>query len=134
VSFDKMSDDEVHEWQSFEFLDALQYGTQEEVIACLKKLDRLDREYIEILVQQLEDSTPPHWKFYNKFRLVSAPGKPPSIAAIPLIRQGIRRYYRKCMKNGGSSKQAVFEIEKMYQIKRTLIMQIISEPEYPEEK
>ena len=125
--FNKMTEEELNEWRLNEFYDALKYGTREEVIECLKMLESLNREYIEILVQQLENSTPPQQKFLNTFRLVSPRGKPPSIAAMPPIRDSIFRYYRQCREKGLSYKQAIFETEKKYEIKRTLIMKIVSE-------
>ena len=54
---DKLSEEQFHERRSSDLYEALKDGTREEVIDCLKKLDRLDRELIEILVQQLEGST-----------------------------------------------------------------------------
>jgi hypothetical protein len=132
MSDDKLSEDELHDWRSSELYDALKYGTREEVIACLKALDRLDRELLEILVQQLEDSTSSQQRFRNRFQLVSPPGKPPSIAMVPLIRDGIRRFYRQCRDDGLTSKQAIFRTEGAYGVKRALIMQIVSEGKEPE--
>ena len=124
---DKLSEEERHDWRSSELYDALKYGTRDEVIACLKKLDRLDRELLEILVQQLEGSTSSQQKFRNRFRLASPRGRPPSIAMEPLIRDGIRRFYHRCRDDGLSSKQAIFKTEQNYGVKHSLIMQIIGE-------
>ena len=124
---DKLSDDELHERWSSDLYDALKYGTREEVIDCLKKLDRLDRELLEILVQQLEGTTSSPRAFRNRFQLASARGRPPSIANEPMIRDGIRRFYRQCLENGLSSKKAIFETEQNYSVKSSLIMEIIGE-------
>jgi hypothetical protein len=124
---DPLSEDELHDWWSSALLDALKYGTRDEVITCLKKLDRLDRELLEIVVQQLEGSKSVRREFRNRFQLASPRGRPPSIAAEPLIRDGIRRFYRQCREKGLSSKVAVFETEKNYSVRRALIMKIISE-------
>jgi hypothetical protein len=128
---DKLSEDELHDWRSSALYDALKYDTREEVIVCLKKLDRLDREFLEILIEQLEGSTSPQHKFRNRFQLVSSRGKPPSIAMAPLIRDGIRRFYRKCRDNGLSSKLAIFKTKQNYSVKRALIMKIIGETKDP---
>jgi hypothetical protein len=77
MSDSKLSEDEFHDQRSLELYDALQYGTRDEVISWLKTLDRLDREFLKILIQQLEGSTASQQKFRNRFRLVSPPGKPP---------------------------------------------------------
>ena len=101
------------------------YDTSEEVIECLKKLDRLDREFIEIIIQQLE--SPNTSECYTRFQLVSRPGRRPSIAMAPLIKSGIRRFYHKCIGDGLSSKQAVFKTHEAYGVGRTTIMNIVSE-------
>jgi hypothetical protein len=124
---DKMTDEEIHEWRSSELYDALKYGTRDEVIDCLKQLDSLDGELLEILVEQLDGSTSSQKIYRNSFQLVAAPGRPPSIASVPLIREGIFQYYRKCREKGMSSKEAVFATEEKYAIKRTLIMQVVRE-------
>jgi hypothetical protein len=121
---DKLSEDESHEWRLCELYDALKYDTREAVIDCLKKLDRLDGEFIKIIVEQLESPTS---SFRNRFELVSSRGRPPSLASEPVIMDGILRYYRKCRQNGLSSKQAIFETEKNYGVKRALIMKIVVE-------
>jgi hypothetical protein len=124
---DKLSEDELHERWSSDLYDALKDGTRDEVIDCLKKLDRLDRELLEIVIQQLEGSTSSPREFRNRFQLVSPSGRPPSIAMEPLMRDGIRRFYRKCRENGLSSKEAIFKTEQNYSVKRTSIMKIIGE-------
>ena len=128
---DELSEEEQHDWRSSALYDALKYDTREEVIVCLKKLDRLDRELLEILIQQLEGSTSPQHKFRNRFQLVGSRGRPPSIAIVPLIRDGIRRFYRKCRDDGLSSKNALFKTEEKYSVKQSLIMEIISETKDP---
>ena len=127
----KLSEDELHDRRSFEFYDALKYGDREEVIACLKKLDRLDHELLQILIQQLEGSASSQQEFRNRFRLVSPRGRPASIAVVPLIRNGIREFYRQRRDAGVSSKQAIFETEEKYGVKRALIMQIVKEGKQP---
>ena len=122
---DKPSEEELHDWRTSEFVDALMYDTRKEVIACLKKLDRLDRDVLEILIQQLENPTTS--KFHTRFRLVSRPGRRPSIARVPLIRDGILRFYRKCLKDGMVSKEAIFKTQQAYGVRRTVIMNIVSE-------
>ena len=122
--FDKLSEDELHEWRSSELYDALKFDTREAVIDCLKKLDRLDGEFLKIIVQQLESSTS---SFRNRFKLVSPRGRPPSLANEPLIRGGILSFYRTCRQNDLSSKQAIFKTEEAYGVKHSLIMKIISE-------
>jgi hypothetical protein len=79
---DKLSEEELHDWKSSDLYDALKYGTREEVIACLKKLDRLDRELLEILVQQLEGST--QHNFRNRFHLVRGDRQERSCAHVML--------------------------------------------------
>lgn len=123
--FDKLSEEELHDWRTSEFVEALMYDTGEEIIARLKKLDRLDRNVLEIIIQQLESPTTS--KSHTRFRLVSRPGRRPSIAMVPLIRDGILRFYRKCLKDGLSSKQAIFKTHQNYDIRRTVIMNIVSE-------
>ncbi len=118
-------EEEQHEFRTWELYDALMYDTREEVIECLKNVDRLDREFIEILIQQLE--RPDTSDVYTRFQLVSRPGRRPSIAMAPLIRSGILRFYNKCIEGGLSSKEAVFETYKGYGVGRTTIMNIVSE-------
>jgi hypothetical protein len=48
-----------------------------------------------------------------------------------MIREGIHRFYRQCLDDGLTSKQAVFKTEGVYGVKRTLIMQIVSEGKEP---
>jgi hypothetical protein len=124
---DKLSEEGLHDERSWELYDALQYGDRQEVIDCLKKLDRLDGKILQILVGQLEGSTSSQQGFRNRFRLVSPPGRPPSIAGVPLIRDGIRRTYRQGRDAGLSHKDAILRTEQAYDIKRALIMKIVSE-------
>jgi hypothetical protein len=118
-------EEELHEIRTWELYDALMYDTSEEVIECLKKLDRLDREFIEILIQQLE--SPKTSKFYTRFQLVSRPGRRPSIAMVPLIRNGILKFYHKCINDGLSSKKADFKTQGGYGVKHATTMNIVSE-------
>jgi hypothetical protein len=57
--FDKLSEEELHEWRSSELYDALKFDTREAVIDCLKKLDRLDGEFLKIIVQGSSKNTDP---------------------------------------------------------------------------
>ena len=72
---DEPSEEQLHQWRSDEFVDALLYApTPKEVIDCLKKLDRLDGEPFRILVQQLDGSIATKPTFRNRFQIVGSPG------------------------------------------------------------
>jgi hypothetical protein len=88
----KLTEDQLHEQRSDELIDALQYDTPDAVLACLRKLDRLDGLAFQVVLQQLEGTAFLKVKFRNRIKIVAPRGRPPSLAKEPAMRYFINDY------------------------------------------
>lgn len=121
----KTSEDDLHRWASDELQDALLFGTPIAVLACLKRLDRLDGETFKIFVGQL-DGTIPLKTYRNRFTIVGAKGKPPALASEPAARGFIAAEFARRLK-ASNRKNVVAEICKKWEIGKTVLEEILAE-------
>ena len=120
------NEEDIHREACEELEDALLFLTPEDVVACLKRLDRLDGEPLRILVGQLDGSIAKQ-KFRNRFQLVQARGRPPSLANEPAMRVAIPGHFKRLLKRGLNRKTAISRVCEDYELGKTAVEKILAE-------
>jgi len=123
---DLPSEDDLHRWASDTLEYALLFRTPMDVLACLKKLDRLDGHAFKILVGQLDGTIPPK-TYRTRFELKQKPGKPPSMVHEPSVRGCIADDFNRRLQQHSNRKEAIFETCEAWDIKNTMLEEILKE-------
>src|ERR1700680_2389370 len=125
MSKDRPADNLIHWLASIRLLEALEHGTPEDVIGCLRALKRLDGRAFKTFVQQVEGTLQPESGFRNQFKLVGLVGRPPhKLMRSEDLQAQVRSFYEKLRLRGHSYKDAIFKTAEEFEAKESIIKAI----------
>jgi hypothetical protein len=122
-------EDDLHRARSDELIDALQWEDAGEVLKCLRKLDRIDGEVLEIIIKLLDNDAKLKPFFQNRLKIVRwsrGPLKPD-----PGIHSIIRKQIQSWCDNGLNLKKAIHKAEMIHGLSRSSLMKIWTEKPKP---
>ncbi len=117
------TDEQKHRELSDDLVEAFKYGTPEEIIGKLKKLDYLDGDAFNILVQLIWGDKKLRPLFQYRLEIVRwSAGKPKNLASTPLGEDYIISVLRAARRHKKPQKAAVAGLMDDFKVSRSLIM------------
>jgi hypothetical protein len=118
------TDEQKHRALSDDLVDALMYGTPEEIIGKLKKLDYLDGDAFTILVRLIWGDKKLRPLFQNRLKIVRwSAGRPKNLASTPLGEGFIIGIIRMAKRRKKPMKGVVADLMKELNVSRSVILQ-----------